>query len=133
MKSTSYGLHLILDGYGAPEGRLSDIANLYRFLSDLPSHIGMRRVGMPQVLEVTEEGIAGLSGFVFIMESHISVHTYAERGFITLDVYSCKSFDPQDVVSYARSHFEVEDIDVKIIERGLRFGTKISAKEGRVS
>jgi|SRR5829696_1630024 len=111
----------MLDGYGAPDDRLSEIATVYRFLSDLPSLIGMRRVGLPQVLEVTEEGIAGLSGFVFIMESHISIHTYAECGFITLDVYSCREFDVEKAVAYVCSLFGVEDVETTVIERGLRF------------
>lgn len=132
MKSTRYGLHLMLDGYGAPEARLSEIATLYRFLSDLPALIGMRRVGVPQVLEVTEEGIAGLSGFVFIMESHISVHTYAEQGFITLDVYSCREFDANKVVAYVSSLFGIEDVETTVVERGLRFKQEGSLLEAAV-
>lgn len=105
MKDTSYGLHLMVDAYGAPSEKLSDIALLYKLLSDLPGLIGMRRVSSPQILHVEEEGIAGLSGFVFIMESHISVHTYSERGFLTADVYSCKAFDYEKAVSYLREAF----------------------------
>lgn len=126
MDEKSYGLHLMLDGYGASRERLSDIAHLYRFLSDLPAEIGMRRVGIPQVLEVTEEGIAGLSGFVFIMESHISVHTYAERGFMTLDVYSCRDFDVERTVSLIRASFGVDDVETTVLERGRRFNDRTS-------
>lgn len=121
MNEKSYGLHLMVDGYGAPREKLSDIAYLYRFLAEFPSLIGMQRVGLPQVLEVTEEGIAGLSGFVFIMESHISVHTYAERGFVTIDVYSCKEFDSEGAVAHIRRYFGVEDTETNVLERGRRF------------
>ena len=32
----------------------------------------------------------GLSGFVLIAESHISIHRFPRRGFVTADVYSCQ-------------------------------------------
>jgi S-adenosylmethionine decarboxylase len=112
MDEKSYGLHLMLDAYGALGERLSDMALLYRTLAELPGLIGMRRVGLPQVLEVDEEGIAGLSGFVFIMESHISIHTYSERGFITIDIYSCKDFDHGKAAAYLREVFAFSSADI---------------------
>jgi S-adenosylmethionine decarboxylase len=121
MDTGSYGLHLMLDAYGAPGEKLSDVALLYRTLCALPDLIGMRRVGLPQILEVEEEGIAGLSGFVFIMESHISVHTYAERGFITADVYSCKEFDHEKAVGYLREVFAFTESETQVRARGRRF------------
>src|SRR6266849_3560857 len=121
MNTKSYGLHLMLDAYGAPKERLGDVALLHHTLRDLPEQIGMRRIGLPQVLEVLEEGIAGLSGFVFIMESHISIHTYSERGFVTVDIYSCKAFDHEKAVAYLRQVFAFATADVEIVERGKRF------------
>jgi S-adenosylmethionine decarboxylase len=124
MDMKSYGLHLMLDGYGASREKLDDIALLYRVLSDLPDLIGMRRIGIPQILMITEEAIAGLSGFVFIMESHISVHTYSERGFITADIYSCKEFDHDKAAAYLKEAFSYATADVEVIERGKRFHEK---------
>ncbi|HEX4961653.1 MAG TPA: S-adenosylmethionine decarboxylase [Thermoanaerobaculia bacterium] len=121
MDTKSYGLHLMLDAYGAPPDKLGDIALLYRTLLDLPAMIGMRRVGLPQILEVSEDGIAGLSGFVFIMESHISIHTYSERGFVTADVYSCKDFEYDRAVAYIKEIFCFSTADIEVVERGRRF------------
>jgi S-adenosylmethionine decarboxylase len=124
MDTKSYGLHLMLDAYGASRKKLGDIALLYRVLSDLPGLIGMRRIGIPQILEITEEGIAGLSGFVFIMESHISIHTYSERGFITADIYSCKAFDHGKAAAYLKEVFGYATADMEVVERGKRFHEK---------
>ncbi|MCD5381570.1 MAG: S-adenosylmethionine decarboxylase [Candidatus Pacebacteria bacterium] len=33
----------------------------------------------------------GLSGFVMIAESHVSLHTFPNRGFVTIDVYTCQN------------------------------------------
>jgi len=120
MKQSAYGLHLMLDAYDAPAERLSNMGLLYRTLCELPGLIGMRRVSLPQILEVTEPDIAGLSGFVFIMESHISVHTYSERGFLTADVYSCKQFDHSAALKYLEEAFQFRSSDVSVKKRGRR-------------
>lgn len=119
----SYGLHLMIDGYGAPPHRLNDVALLYATLMHLPEQIGMRRVGFPHIIEVNESPITGLSGFTFIMESHISVHTYSERGFVTLDVYSCKSFDAQEVARLLQAAFQFKTFETNLLVRGRQFHT----------
>ena len=128
MNPSSYGLHLLLDAYGAPAEKLSGVALLFGVLRDLPERIGMRRVSLPQILEVEESGIAGLSGFVFIMESHISIHTYSERGFLTADVYSCKAFDHEEAVRFLQAAFLFESFESSVVERGLRFNEKRGAE-----
>ena len=37
----------------------------------------------------------GVSGFVIIAESHISVHTFPDRGHVNVDIFSCKEFDAE--------------------------------------
>ena len=111
----------MIDGYGAPSHRLNDVSLLYRVLMDLPKKIGMRRIGFPHIVEITESPITGLSGFTFIMESHISVHTYSERGFFTADIYSCKTFDPKEVTRRLEQAFELKTIETKLVVRGSKF------------
>jgi S-adenosylmethionine decarboxylase len=119
----AYGLLLAFDGYGADKKRCADTGRLYRFLMDLPETIGMRRLGFPHLVQVNEPSIRGLSGFVFIMESHISIHTYEERGFVTADVYSCKSFDPERLCSALSSFFRTTSHESRVIIRGKQFAT----------
>lgn len=121
----AYGLLLAFDGYGASRERCADEARLRQVLVELPEHIGMRRIGEPHAVRVDEEGIAGLSGFTFIMESHISIHTYEERGFITADIYSCKWFDANEAAHYIANAFSIEFFECKDLFRGLRFNERI--------
>jgi S-adenosylmethionine decarboxylase len=120
-KLTPYGLLLTFDGYGAPAEFCFSIERLYRVLSELPSLLGMRALGTPHIVEVTEKGIAGLSGFTFIMESHISIHTYIEKGFVTVDIYSCKEFDTTGAIEYLTNNFLTESHEIHTIVRGIRF------------
>lgn len=63
----------------------------------------------------------GVSGFVMIAESHISVHTFSQKEFLTADVYSCKPFDTQRTIDFFRKEFELKELEIHIIKRGLKF------------
>lgn len=52
----------------------------------------------------------GISVLALIAESHISVHTWPERGIITVDVYSCRGFDADRLVEGFRRTFGVTEI-----------------------
>ncbi|HEY0011210.1 MAG TPA: S-adenosylmethionine decarboxylase [Candidatus Paceibacterota bacterium] len=119
--SAAYGLLLALDGYGADVRDCADGAKLRNLLQTLPPSIGMRPLGEPHTVYVDEEGIRGLSGFTFIMESHISIHTYEERGFVTADIYSCKLFDTQTAAEYITQAFGLTNVETQVITRGRGF------------
>lgn len=121
INTNAYGLQLMLDGYAADQKLCGDVAHLYNLLMEFPAHIGMRRVGFPHIIHITEPGIKGLSGFVFIMESHISIHTYEERGFVTADVYSCKSFNEQKTADYLIKAFNIQAFESNVTIRGRQF------------
>lgn len=121
---SAYGLLLTIDGYGADAHACADQAKLRDILATFPGHLGMRAIGQPQVVHVDEPGIRGLSGFTFIMESHISIHTYEERGFVTADVYSCKPFDTERAASFLANAFGLADVDRTVLIRGHQFITR---------
>lgn len=123
-KTRSYGLHLMLDGYGANSAKLADIGLLYNVLNNLPGMIGMHKVGFPHIIQFTEGDIAGISGFIFIVESHISVHTYSRKKFLSMDAYSCKEFDYKKVVEHITAAYEIEDAEKFVVTRGTRFPQK---------
>ena len=55
--------------------------------------LDMHPISEPVIVSVgpnNRKDPGGLSGFVLIAESHISIHTFPRRGFVTADVYSCQ-------------------------------------------
>lgn len=128
--SGAYGLLLTFDGYGVPRAVCRDAKHLQSVLKHLPGLIGMRRLSRAHVVRVREQGIAGLSGFTFIMESHVSVHTYEERGFVTADIYSCKPFDTDAAARFLGQMFGTSSFETNIVTRGLRFNEAIPPSSG---
>ena len=127
-------MHLAIDGYGADPKRLSDQDIAEKFLDEYPTKIGMTKVAPPQVYlyrgEVPEDW--GVSGFVVIAESHISLHTFPERRYINIDIFSCKDFDIDDSINDVKDAFGLPEVKVWTMRRGVEYSTPREAYSGMV-
>jgi S-adenosylmethionine decarboxylase len=128
-------VHLVVDGYGGDPDKLKDEDLIYRFLDEYPASIGMTKMIPPQVY--TYHGRTpedwGLSGFVLIAESHISIHTFPDRGYINVDVFSCKEFDAAASLRDVEEAFSLPQVKVWTLERGVDYATPAAAYRGMVS
>jgi S-adenosylmethionine decarboxylase len=114
-------MHLVIDGYDGDAAKLQDHDLVHRFLDSYPSVIGMTKLMPPHVL--TYDGPKredwGISGFVIIAESHISIHTFPERQYINIDIFSCKDFDTIKALEDVKMAFSLEKVSTWTIDRGL--------------
>src|SRR4030042_1129858 len=119
----AFGKHLALDGYGCLVPVLKNLNLIAKFLEEAPGRSGMTKIMPPYVFwyvgKVPEDW--GLSGFVLIAESHISLHTFPEKAFLSLDVFSCKDFDEELVISMAVGFFGIQKYEHQVHDRGLEF------------
>jgi S-adenosylmethionine decarboxylase len=122
-----FGPHLVMDARGCASRRLNDISGLYRLLDELPGRIGMTKIMPPYVFAHGEPGTPeyGLSGFVLIAESHISVHTFVEQQRVTADIFSCEEFDAQAAVDQFVAQFEPKEYTHRVLRRGSEFPRRI--------
>jgi S-adenosylmethionine decarboxylase len=94
-------------------------------LDELPDVLGMKKLCQAQVFFAPESGEkdpGGWSGFVVIAESHISLHTFPKRGFLTADVYSCKNgIDCNFIIDYFKKKFELKEVEDHFIRRGMKY------------
>jgi len=116
-------MHLIIDGYGGDPRRLADLELVRALLDRVPLEIGMVKIAPPYVCryEGSKPGDWGISGFVLIAESHLSVHTFPERGLLWADIFSCKSFDADRLVEAVREAFSLREARVTLLGRGLDY------------
>lgn len=127
-------MHLVVDGYGGDSEKLRDVDLIYRFLDEYPSSIGMTKIVPPQVYTYHGQKPEdwGVSGFVIIAESHISIHTFPDRGYVNIDIFSCKEFDPSSSIEDVKAVFSLPDVNVWTLERGLEYTTPRTAYQGMV-
>ncbi|GIX06871.1 MAG: adenosylmethionine decarboxylase [Candidatus Poribacteria bacterium] len=113
----------MLDGYGCSYDALKDLTTVYNFLDRCPDRIGMTKIAPPHVIAYS--GIKpedwGLSGFVLIAESHISIHTFPEKRYLSLDIFSCKPFDVEDAIAEVVRTFDVHHYEHRLFDRGSEF------------
>jgi S-adenosylmethionine decarboxylase len=120
-----FGVHLTLDGYGGDEALLNDQELVQRSLDELPTKLDMHQLAPPQVYfaagnDTKDPG--GWTGFVVIEESHISVHTFPKKKFVSIDVYTCQNeMDKETVVAYFTDLFKLTDVETNYIIRGTRY------------
>ena len=62
----------------------------------------------------------GVSGIVVISESHLSIHTFPEHGYASVDVYTCGDMNPHVSMKYLESHFESRSNESIEVVRGQR-------------
>lgn len=120
-----FGEHLTLDGYNGNFKLLNDKHVVEAALVDLVEALNMKILGGPEVYFAKGNDIkdpGGWSGVVVIEESHISIHTFPARGFVSADVYTCQSGLDQDLIKrFFRERFAITEEEVNFILRGTRY------------
>ena len=116
-------MHLIIDGFGANRKMLESEDMIYDLLDRYPSQIGMTKVAPPQVFKYvgSKPEDWGISGFVLIAESHISIHTFPDRCYVNIDIFSCKDFDSEYAIQELKAIFEFDEIQKYLLNRGLEY------------
>ena len=108
------GTHMLLDLWGARH--LDDADRIERAMRRAVDaagatllHIHLHRFG---------DG-AGVSGVAVLAESHISVHTWPERGFAAFDIFMCGGSRPELAAEALRSALAPERSQTTVERRGV--------------
>ena len=60
----------------------------------------------------------GFTGFFLIAESHVSVHSWVEEGWMAVDIFSCGDMDRDIILSHLRTHLAPTRETITHITRG---------------
>lgn len=64
----------------------------------------------------------GISGVIVIAESHISIHTWPELGYASVDVYTCSDkMDAQAAIDFLKLSFKAERLHQTKVSRGTHY------------
>jgi len=115
-------VHLMLELYGCDRELLSNEALIRSTLEEYPARVQMEKVSPVHLynIETSNPLDAGLSGFVIIAQSHISLHAWPEYGEVDIDICSCKEFSQEDATAFAREIFQTDDVEAHFVVRGNR-------------
>jgi len=107
------GVHLIMDGVlSDPIGK----KEVEKILRELPAEIGMEILAGPLVVEGAPCN-PGWTGIVVIDKSHIAIHTFDEGDKASIDVFSCKPFEKDQVLSYLEKQIRFRKVNTRMLVR----------------
>lgn len=104
-----WGLLSCIDLYECDPNIIRDAEAIKKFVVQLCDLIKMKRFGETQVIHFGEdERVAGFSMTQLIETSLISAHFANQSNTTYLDVFSCKTYDPEVVAEFAKKFFKAK-------------------------
>ncbi|MCP3762503.1 adenosylmethionine decarboxylase [Domibacillus sp. A3M-37] len=109
------GRHVISELWGCNFDKLNDMEVIERTFVDAALKSGA------EIREVAFHKFApqGVSGVVIISESHLTIHSFPEHGYASIDVYTCGDLDPNIAANYIADALEAETRETIEMPRGM--------------
>lgn len=107
--------HIIVDAVDCDRKAITDKNLLNKALRDIAKLCEMSVLYGPVVIEGLPVN-PGLTGFVIVDFSHISIHTFSKTNEVCVDVFSCKKYDYNQVKNYIQNIFGLKENKLKYIE-----------------
>ncbi len=117
-EAAPWGVLTSLDIYGCNPDTIRDAEKIRNYVIRLCELIEMRRFGDCVVVNFGEdERVAGYSMVQLIETSLISGHFANQSNAAYIDIFSCKSYDPQVVAEFTKEYFEGDTYRVHVATR----------------
>ncbi|MCH4827865.1 MAG: adenosylmethionine decarboxylase [Planococcus sp. (in: firmicutes)] len=120
------GRHVIAELWQCDFDKLNDMDFIEQTFVDAALKAGA------EVREVAFHKFApqGVSGVVIISESHLTIHSFPEHGYASVDVYTCGDLDPTIAAEYIAEALGSTSRELVEIPRGMG---PVSVEKSKVS
>ena len=110
------GIHCLLELYECPASLLDNhdhIVSVLKSAADIAKSSLLREVSF----QFNPQGVTALA---LLAESHISIHTWPERGYAAVDIFTCGDHtEPEKACRYIEHNMQAARSDLQVIKRGL--------------
>jgi S-adenosylmethionine decarboxylase len=116
MNMDTMGRHVISELWGCNTEKLNDMKFIEETFVDAALRSGA------EIREVAFHKFAphGVSGVVIISESHLTIHSFPEHGYASIDVYTCGDrIDPNVAANYIAEALEADTRENVELPRGM--------------
>ncbi|GKW46739.1 MULTISPECIES: adenosylmethionine decarboxylase [unclassified Planococcus (in: firmicutes)] len=109
------GRHVIAELWQCDFDKLNDMDYIEQTFVDAALKSGA------EIREVAFHKFApqGVSGVVIISESHLTIHSFPEHGYASVDVYTCGDLDPTIAAEYIAKALNSQASEVTELPRGM--------------
>lgn len=84
-----------------------------KYFNEITKKLNLRMYGKPIIFSpegIGKENNQGYDAFVPLIDSGISLYVLANKKFISLIIYTCKSFDEKIAIKETRNFFKIKKI-----------------------
>jgi len=115
LTATPLGTHCILDLHGCPPERLDD----ERFVREAVVQASQEAHSTLLKLSSHKFDPQGVSAVGLLAESHLSIHTWPERGYAAVDIFTCgHSVKPREACANLVQRFAARRHVLRVLPRG---------------
>lgn len=109
------GSHVIVELSGCKFESLNDPDLIKTILVDAIEMSGANIIDYRQ----HQFPVQGVSFIFLLSESHLSIHTWPEHGYASIDMYTCGRSNPLSACNYIKEKFNASKIIVSQLKRGI--------------
>lgn len=116
LELSTLGRHVLIEYYGCSKEIIEDNKVIEQYMREAADYSGAT------IVESVFHHFNpyGVSGAVIIAESHLTIHTWPEYGFASVDVYTCgDSVDPWKAADYLSEKLKANKTESFEIPRGM--------------
>lgn len=115
------GVHYLLEFFGCEKEQLDSLLFMRKLLSKAIADSGITVLNK----HFYRFSPHGITGYLLLSASHISIHTWPEYAYLTCDVFSCGGEDETEgIVKYIRANISHEKMRKRRLKRGFKVGAK---------
>ncbi len=112
----SLGTHIILDFYGCNPKSMMFVPDVQALIKEA-ARLAHFSVVAEEYHQFKPHGVSGMT---IIEESHISLHSWAEHHYVSIDVFYCGNNDfVEEGIDYLIKSFEPKHVERTDIPRGM--------------
>ncbi|WP_201777905.1 adenosylmethionine decarboxylase [Ornithinibacillus contaminans] len=113
---STLGRHVLIEFYGCPSEIIENNKLIEKFMNEAADYSGAT------IVESVFHHFNpyGVSGAVIIAESHLTIHTWPEYGYASVDVYTCgDSVSPWKAADYLGEKLQAKKTESFEVPRGM--------------
>ncbi len=117
------GQHVIIDMYGIDPDIINTINNLDKSIelwnNELDNVFKTANVNCLNISWHNFDRCGAFTALYLLAESHLSIHTWPEKKYIALDIFTCGESNIDLIVDYLIKYFNPTNKIIRKINRGL--------------
>ena len=118
MEAIPLGTEWIVDAYGCDPARLRSSVDLVRLFARVVEEMDLHPTN--EAVWHVFPGPGGVTGVLLLSESHLTCHTFPERGFAAFNLYSCRKAEEWPWALRLKEALGATEVSVRALPRGER-------------